>query len=133
MLRDYEILFILRPDLDEAQLGDSAAEVESLIVNLGGKVRKRDIWGRRKLAFEVGSRSEGYYVLTDFELEPEQVPELESSLKISESVFRQLIIRKDGAEPAQTKEEERADSAEPALAAATAVAADPVEVDPEEE
>ena len=99
MLRDYEILYIVRPELDEEQLGQAVGSVETLISNLGGEPQKTDVWGRRRLAYEVAHLREGQYVLTDFRLEPERVKEMESTLKISETIFRHLITRK----PEKTK------------------------------
>ena len=94
MLRDYEILYIVRPELDEERLNEAIATVNRLIENLGGKSQKTDIWGRRRLAYEVRHLREGQYVLTDFQVEPARVPEMEATLKISETVFRHLIVRK---------------------------------------
>jgi small subunit ribosomal protein S6 len=94
LLRDYEILFIVRPDLDEDQLNAAVKTVETLIGNLGGEHQKTDVWGRRRLAYEVGHLREGQYVLTDFRLDPARVPEMEATLKISETVFRHLVVRK---------------------------------------
>lgn len=94
MLRDYEILFIVRPDLDEEQLGGAVKSVENLIANLGGEHQKTDVWGRRRLAYEVSHLREGQYVLTDFRLDPARVPEMEATLRISETVFRHLVVRK---------------------------------------
>ena len=94
MLRDYEILYIVRPELDEAQLGDAVKAVETLISNLGGRSQKTDVWGRRRLAYEVAHLREGQYVLTDFQLDAERVKELEATLKISETVFRHMVVRK---------------------------------------
>lgn len=94
LLRDYEILYVVRPDLDEQQLGEAVASVNQLIGNLGGTAQKTDVWGRRRLAYEVRHLREGQYVLTDFQIEPARVPEMEATLKISDSVFRHLIVRK---------------------------------------
>lgn len=93
-LRDYEILYIVRPELDEDQLNQAVERVNSLIANVGGEHQKTDVWGKRRLAYEVDRLREGYYVLTDFRVEPERVPEMESTLKISDTVFRHLIVRK---------------------------------------
>jgi small subunit ribosomal protein S6 len=112
VLRDYEILFIVRPDLDEDKLGEAVKTVDTLIANLGGKTRKSDVWGRRKLAFEVKHLREGQYVLTDFEIDPERVPELESTLAISESVFRHLVVRKPERTPAPSKRNRRGQKAD---------------------
>ena len=94
MLRDYEILYIVRPELDEEQVHEAVGSVDKLIANLGGATVKTDVWGRRRLAYEVRHLREGQYVLTDFRIEPERVPEMEATLKISETVFRHLIVRK---------------------------------------
>jgi small subunit ribosomal protein S6 len=113
LLRDYEILYIVRPDLDEEQLNGAIASVNQLIETLGGATEKTDIWGRRRLAYEVRHLREGQYVLTDFRIEPARVPEMEATLKISDTVFRHLIVRKpelatDGAaKSAQAAEPER--------------------------
>src|SRR5947209_15673925 len=100
LLRDYEILYIVRPELDDDQLNQAVERVNSLIANVGGEHVKTDVWGKRRLAYEVDRLREGYYVLTDFKVEPERVPEMESTLKISDTVFRHLIVRKPAKAPA---------------------------------
>jgi small subunit ribosomal protein S6 len=94
LLRDYEILYIVRPELDEEKVHEAVGSVDKLITNLGGATVKTDVWGRRRLAYEVRHLREGQYVLTDFRIDPERVPEMEATLKISETVFRHLIVRK---------------------------------------
>ena len=94
MLRDYEILYIVRPELDEEQLQAAIGTVDQLIQSLGGAVQKTDVWGRRRLAYEVRHLREGQYVLSDFQIDPARVPELEGTLKISDTVFRHLVVRK---------------------------------------
>ncbi len=59
MLRDYEILYIVRPELDEEELGKAMDGVQKLIQNLGGEPQKTDVWGRRRLAYEVDHLREG--------------------------------------------------------------------------
>jgi small subunit ribosomal protein S6 len=118
VLRDYEILFIVRPDLDEDQVAAATKTVDSLIESLGGKTKKTDAWGRRKLAFEVKHLREGHYILTDFELETERVPELEGTLKISETVFRYLVVRKPEKSGKATKADKAAKAEEAAKAEA---------------
>jgi small subunit ribosomal protein S6 len=94
LLRDYEILYIVRPELDDEQLQAAIATVDKLIESLGGATQKTDVWGRRRLAYEVRHLREGQYVLTDFQIDPARVPELEGTLKISDTVFRHLVVRK---------------------------------------
>jgi small subunit ribosomal protein S6 len=102
-LRDYEVLYIVRADVDDDKVQDAVKRVNTLIERSG----------ERKLAYEVKHQKEGAYVLQDFQLEPERVPELEASLKITEEVLRHLIVRK------------------PEKAVATTVTPPPAEVAPE--
>ncbi len=122
MLRDYEILYIVRPELDDEKLQDAVATVDKLIQNLGGARQKTDVWGRRRLAYEVSHLREGQYVLTDFQIDPVRVPEMEATLKISDTVFRHVIVRKP--EPrAPRKPKKAAVAEEPAPAEQPAAAA----------
>jgi small subunit ribosomal protein S6 len=93
-LRDYEVLYIVRADLDDEKVQDIVKRVGTLIEKSGGTVERTNLWGKRKLAYEVKHQKEGSYVLQDFEIGPERIPELESALKITEEVLRHLIVRK---------------------------------------
>jgi small subunit ribosomal protein S6 len=112
-LRDYEVLYIVRADVDDDKVQDAVKRVNTLIERSGGTPERTNLWGKRKLAYEVKHQKEGAYVLQDFQLEPERVPELEASLKITEEVLRHLIVRK------------------PEKAVATTVTPPPAEVAPE--
>jgi len=93
-LRDYEVLYIVRADFDDEKVQDAVKRVNTLIERSGGTAERTNVWGKRKLAYEVKHQKEGAYVLQDFQLEPERVPELEAGLKITEEVLRHLIVRK---------------------------------------
>ena len=93
-LRDYEVLYIVRPDLDDEKVQDAVKRVNTLIERSGGTADHTNLWGKRKLAYEVKHQKEGIYVLQDFQIGPERVPELEAALKITEEVLRHLIVRK---------------------------------------
>jgi small subunit ribosomal protein S6 len=93
-LRDYEVLYIVRADLDDEKVQDAVKRVNRLIERAGGTIEATNLWGKRKLAYEVKHQKEGSYVLQDFQLNPDKVPELEASLKITEEVLRHLIVRK---------------------------------------
>jgi len=93
-LRDYEVLYIVRADLDDDKVQDVVKRVNTLIQRSGGSAEHTNLWGKRKLAYEVKHQKEGSYVLQDFKIEPGRVPELESALKITEEVLRHLIVRK---------------------------------------
>jgi small subunit ribosomal protein S6 len=93
-LRDYEVLYIVRADLDDDKVQDIIKRVNTLIEKAGGSVERTNIWGKRKLAYEVKHQKEGSYVLQDFQIGPDRIPELEAALKITEDVLRHLIVRK---------------------------------------
>jgi small subunit ribosomal protein S6 len=119
-LRDYEILYIVRPDLEEDKVQDVVKRVNTLIGRSGGSADQTSLWGKRKLAYEVKHQKEGSYVLQDFKIEPDRVPELESALKITEEVLRHLIVRKP---EKPTKTSAAPPPAEASQAPATATAA----------
>ena len=92
-MRSYEIVFIVRPDLEGDELDDVVNDVGSLIKRNGGDVKKVEPWGLRKLAYPIKKHQEGRYLLMTFELEPSNVSELERVLRLKESVIRHLVIR----------------------------------------
>jgi small subunit ribosomal protein S6 len=93
-LRDYEILYIVRADLEDDKVQDIIKRVNTLIEKAGGSAERTNVWGKRKLAYEVKHQKEGSYVLQDFQIGSDRVPELEAALKITEDVLRHLIVRK---------------------------------------
>lgn len=93
-MRDYEILYIVRADLDDDKVQDIIKRVNTLIEKAGGSLERTNVWGKRKLAYEVKHQKEGSYVLQDFQIGPDRVPELEAALKITEEVLRHLVVRK---------------------------------------
>jgi small subunit ribosomal protein S6 len=93
-LRDYEVLYIVRADLDDDKVQDIIKRVNSIIEKADGSVERTNIWGKRKLAYEVKHQKEGSYILQDFQIGADRVPELEAALKITEEVLRHLVVRK---------------------------------------
>ena len=93
-MRDYEVLYIVRADLDDDKVQDVVKRVNTLIERSGGTVERTNLWGKRKLAYEVKHQKEGSYILQDFQIGPDRIPELEGALKITEEVLRHLIVRK---------------------------------------
>jgi small subunit ribosomal protein S6 len=93
-LREYEVLYIVRADLDDEKVQDVVKRVNTLIERSGGNAERTNLWGKRKLAYEVKHQKEGSYVLQDFAIDPQRIPELEAALKITEEVLRHLIVRK---------------------------------------
>lgn len=92
-MRDYEALYILRPDMSEEEYTTAVEKFNALIQANGGEVVKTDIWGKRKLAYEIEKLREGYYVLVTFKAEPELPQELERNFRIADSVLRYLVTR----------------------------------------
>ena len=93
-MRDYEVLYIVRADLDDDKVQEIVKRVNTLIERSGGAPERTNLWGKRKLAYEVKHQKEGSYALQDFQLDPQRIPELEAALKITEEVLRHLIVRK---------------------------------------
>ena len=93
-MRDYEVLYIVRADLDDDKVQDIIKRVNTIIEKADGSVERTNIWGKRKLAYEVKHQKEGSYILQDFQIGGDRVPELEAALKITEEVLRHLVVRK---------------------------------------
>ena len=93
-MREYEVLYIVRADLDDDKVQDVVKRVNTLIERSGGHTAHTSLWGKRKLAYEVKHQKEGSYILQDFQIGPDRIPELEAALKITEEVLRHLIVRK---------------------------------------
>ena len=95
----YELMFIIRPELDDEQVTTATDRVHQLVVANGGNVTKTAAWGRRRLAYNVGQLREGHYVVSNFEIGSDKIIELERVLKISDTVFRHLIVVHEGPMP----------------------------------
>lgn len=89
----YELMYILRPDLDEEGLGQTLTTIDGLIARAGATVTKVDKWGRRRLAYPIKGFNDGFYVVTLLEAEPEMPAEIYRLLRIQETVLRSLITR----------------------------------------
>jgi small subunit ribosomal protein S6 len=92
-MRHYEVMVILDPELDERTIAPSLEAFLSVIKKDGGTVEKVDIWGRRRLSFEINKKSEGIYAVIDISAEPASVIELDRQLNLNESVLRTKVLR----------------------------------------
>ncbi len=92
-MRKYEMLVILDATLENQ--ADEILKIEEVIKNLNGVLSKTDAWGKRALAYPIRKKTEGYYVLFNFELEPAQTYELRRILGLRANVYRQLTILLD--------------------------------------
>lgn len=91
----YELMFIADPELDERGLKKLTEQYLELVTKEGGSVENTDIWGRRKLAYEIDGKTEGNYVVVNYMTTPEVSAELDRVLNLNESVVRTKILRKD--------------------------------------
>ncbi|MDY6810796.1 30S ribosomal protein S6 [Gordonia sp. HNM0687] len=93
-MRHYELMVILDPNLDERTVAPSLDTFLNVVRTDGGKVDGVDIWGKRRLAYEIAKHNEGIYAVIDLDAEPKTVTELDRQLKLNESVLRTKVLRK---------------------------------------
>lgn len=91
-LNPYELLLIITPDYDESEAEALTDQVKGIIEN-SGTLLKVDPWGKKRLAYPIRKRSEGYYVLYIFESAPSFVAELSQSLRVIETILRYMIVQ----------------------------------------
>lgn len=94
-MRHYELMVILDPDLEERTVAPSLDTFLNVVRTGGGTVDKVDIWGRRRLAYEIDKKTEGIYAVVDLHATPDVVKELDRQLNLNESVVRTKVVRPD--------------------------------------
>ena len=91
-MRNYELALVLVPSLNEEEKVAQLEKVKELIVRFGGEIANVDDWGKRKLAYEIAKQREGFYYFINFNSETTAPAEVESRLRITETVLRYLIV-----------------------------------------
>jgi small subunit ribosomal protein S6 len=118
-MRDYEAMVLLSPELDDEGVGAAVEDMTGVIEGQGGTVTSAgqlmnakghvaetvETWKARKLAYQIKSHKDGYYVVLRFNSDVDVPQELERRLKLDETVLRYLVLRDEGAEPAASAEE----------------------------
>ena len=94
-MRHYELMVILDPDLEERTVAPSLDKFLNVIRQGGGTVEKVDVWGRRRLAYDINKKSEGIYAVVDMHAEPAVAQELDRQLGLNESVLHTKLLRPD--------------------------------------
>jgi small subunit ribosomal protein S6 len=94
-LRAYEVMVILDPSLEERTVGPSLDKYLNVIRKDGGTVESVDIWGRRRMAYEIKKNQEGIYAVVTLNAEPDSVKELDRQLTLNESILRTKVLRPD--------------------------------------
>ena len=92
-MRHYELMVILDPELEERTIAPSLDRFLTVITKANGTIGKVDIWGRRRLAYEIKKQIEGIYAIVTIESEPAAVAELDRQLNLNESVLRTKLMR----------------------------------------
>ncbi len=94
-MRPYEMMFILNPELSAEVVEAAKNRILEIVAQTGGEFEDFDVWGRRRLAYEIRDFREGLYLLGHFKGTTETVNELDRVLKITDSVLRHMIVRKE--------------------------------------
>jgi small subunit ribosomal protein S6 len=92
-MRHYELMVILDPELEERTVAPSLDRFLNVVRKGGGSIENVNIWGRRKLAYEIRKKSEGIYAVVDMQAEPALAKELDRQLNLNEAVLRTKLIR----------------------------------------
>ena len=91
-MRNYEIMILLDSSLQEEEISALIEKVQQTITTSQGKIIKVNQWGKRELAYEIKGHNEAIYVVIDFELEPENIANIERNIKFDEKIIRYLIV-----------------------------------------
>jgi len=95
-VRDYELVFIISPEVEDGTLDATIDNVSQFITGKGGTISDVERWGKRRLAYPIKHFPEGSYVLSRFNMKPVWSKELEANLQISEEILRHLLIKVGG-------------------------------------
>lgn len=96
-MHQYELMVILDPEIDERTVAPSLDKFLNVIRNDGGTIENVDIWGKRRLAYEINKKSEGIYAVVNFTSSADATVELDRQLKLSEAVMRTKVLRAEEA------------------------------------
>lgn len=96
-MRKYEIMIILDPEIDERTVAPSLEKLLAVVKSAGGTIENVDIWGKRRLAYDIKKKSEGIYAVVDMTTDTEVALELDRQLGLNEAVLRTKLLRKDAA------------------------------------
>lgn len=94
-MRQYELILIVQPDLDEEATDGVIDRVKNMITDNGGEIQKIDIWGSKQLAYEINDFRDGFYVYMDIVFKPQFGTELKQNLRYVEPVIRYMLTKKD--------------------------------------
>ena len=110
MTHQYELMVILDPAVDERTVAPSMDKFLGVITNAGGSIDKVDIWGKRRLAYEIQKKTEGIYAVVNFTATSAATQELDRQLKLNEQIMRTKVLRAEEAIAQVAAEKERAEA-----------------------
>jgi small subunit ribosomal protein S6 len=126
----YELMVILNPEIDERQVPAALDKFLKVITTDGGSIDNIDIWGRRRLAYEIQKKTEGIYAVVAFTATSAATQELDRQLGLSEQIMRTKVLRAEDAIAMIASEKQRADEKAARKAARPVRRAEPVEAKP---
>ena len=94
-MNQYEVLYVITPELDDEANQSVQDKFAKIITDNGGENEKTDVWGKRRLAYAIDYKTEGFYVLVNFNANPELPRELERNLRNDERIMRYMVTRKE--------------------------------------
>ncbi|MGP6169863.1 30S ribosomal protein S6 [Microbacterium sp. A196] len=109
MTHQYELMVILNPEVDERQVAPTLDKFLKVITNDGGSVDNVDVWGKRRLAYEIQKKTEGIYAVVNFTATSEATQELDRQLKLNEQIMRTKVLRAEEAQAMVASEAKRSE------------------------
>jgi len=94
-MNQYEVLYVITPELDDEANQTVMDKFADIITANGGEIEKTDVWGKRRLAYPIDYKTEGFYVLVSFNANPELPRELERNMRNDERLMRYMVTRKE--------------------------------------
>ncbi|SFE63309.1 30S ribosomal protein S6 [Alteribacillus iranensis] len=94
-MRNYEIIYILAPTVEESAVKETIERYNNVLTNNGAEIEKVDEMGKRRLAYEINDFKDGYYVLIYTKADPEATKEFDRLIKIDDNVIRHLVVNED--------------------------------------
>ena len=109
-MRQYELMMIIDPEIDERTLPAMVEKLLTVVKTDGGSIDETDIWGRRRLAYEIQKKTEGIYAVVNFTATSAATQELDRQLKLNEQIMRTKVLRAEEAIAQVAAEKERAEA-----------------------
>ena len=109
MTHQYELMVILNPEVDERQVAPTLDKFLKVITNDGGSIENVDVWGKRRLAYEIQKKTEGIYAVVNFTATSDATKELDRQLKLNEQIMRTKVLRAEEAQAMVASEAKRSE------------------------